>query len=68
LQSAALEAAANGITITDSQGKILWVNRAFTTLTGYKAEEVIGKNPRVLQSGQHDKAFYQKLWQTILSG
>ncbi len=68
LLSAALEAAANGIVITDCQGCVLWVNPAFTTLTGYTADEVLGKNPRVLRSGQHDKAFYQDLWQTVQSG
>jgi len=68
LQSAALEAAANGIVITDRAGTTLWVNLAFTRLTSYTAEEVIGQNPRLLKSGQHDAAFYQELWETILSG
>lgn len=68
LQSAALESAANGIVITDRDGTILWVNPAFTKLTGYTAEESIGKNPRVLKSGQHDEAFYRHLWQTVRAG
>lgn len=68
LQSAALEAAANGIVITDCEGHILWANPAFAKLTGYELSEVIGKNSRVLKSGQHDKAFYQNLWHTVLSG
>ncbi|HUI07519.1 MAG TPA: PAS domain S-box protein [Verrucomicrobiae bacterium] len=68
LQSTALEAAANGIVITDREGRILWINPAFAKLTGYKPSEVIGKNPRVLKSGQHTKAFYRNLWQTVLSG
>jgi PAS domain S-box-containing protein len=68
LQSAALEAAANGIVITDRQGTILWVNPAFTRLTGYTAEEAIGQTPRILQSGQEDRAFYQALWDSILAG
>ncbi len=68
LQANALQAAANGIVITDPSGVIQWVNDAFTRLTGYSAEEVIGGNPRVLKSGQHDKLFYQKLWKTILAG
>ena len=51
LQSAALEAAAIGIVITNLEGIILWVNSAFTSLTGYTAEEAIGLNPRVLKSG-----------------
>ncbi len=68
LQSTALEAAANGIVITDRNGTILWVNAAFTTLSGYAAEEVIGQNPRILKSGQHDAAFYRKMHDTIQSG
>ncbi len=68
LQSAALEAAANGIVITDQAGTVLWTNPAFTALTGYTTEEAIGQNPRILKSGLHAPAFYQTLWQTILSG
>ena len=45
LQTKALEAAANGIAITERDGTILWVNHAFTTLTGYTAEEVVVRNP-----------------------
>jgi sigma-B regulation protein RsbU (phosphoserine phosphatase) len=68
LQGAALEAAANGIVITGHEGLIVWANPAFTKLTGYELSEIIGENPRVLKSGQHNKAFYQDLWQTLLSG
>lgn len=68
LQSAALEAAANGIVITDRDGTIIWANPGFTQLTGYGAEEVIGRTPRVLKSGRHDVAFYQDIWGTIRSG
>jgi len=68
LQSTALTAAANAIIITDHQGKIAWVNPAFTRLTGYSAEEAIGANPRVLKSGQHPPAFYANLWATITTG
>jgi PAS domain S-box-containing protein len=68
LQSTALQAAANGIVITDREGNIQWVNDAFTRLTGYSAAEAIGNNPRVLKSGEHDAAFYRDLWDTILSG
>lgn len=68
LLTAALESAANGIMITDRQAVIQWVNGAFTTLTGYAAEEVVGRTPRILQSGRHDQAFYRNLWQTILTG
>ena len=68
LQAAALEAAANAIVITDSGGTILWVNRAFTELTGYGPEEAIGQNPRILKSWNHDPSFYRTLWSTIQSG
>jgi PAS domain S-box-containing protein len=68
LQSTALNAAANGIVITDREGHIQWVNDAFTRLTGYSAAEAIDNNPRVLKSGHHDQQFYKNLWDTVLSG
>jgi PAS domain S-box-containing protein len=68
LQATALESAANAIVITDSKGTIQWVNRAFTVLTGYSLEEVVGQNPRILRSGKHDEAFYKNLWDTIRAG
>lgn len=69
LQSTALDAAANGIVITDIHGKVEWANPAFTELTGYTLAEALGKNPRELvKSGVHDSAFYEPLWHTILDG
>jgi two-component system, cell cycle sensor histidine kinase and response regulator CckA len=68
LQAAALEAAANSIVITDCTGKIVWTNPAFSTETGYSAAEVLGKTPRILSSGRHDKTFYRQLWKTITMG
>src|SRR5574337_1271300 len=68
LQDIALEAAANGIMITDREGTIIWVNSAVTQLTGYTAQELLGRNSRLLKSGQHDTAFYQHIWATILAG
>jgi len=68
LQAAALQAAANSIVITDCSGKIIWVNSAFTRLTGYSSEEAIGQNPRILNSGKHDASYYANLWKTIASG
>jgi diguanylate cyclase (GGDEF)-like protein/PAS domain S-box-containing protein len=68
LQSAALEAAANGIVITDRQGAIVWANHAFTTMTGYSKKEMLGKNPRLLKSGEQPDSYYAELWSTISSG
>ncbi len=52
----------NGIMVTDSNTVILRVNHAFTRLTGYSADEVVGKTPALLKSGRQDKAFYQRMW------
>ena len=68
LQSTALESAANGIVITDRVGTIIWVNDAVTTMTGYSKEELLGKNPRVLKSGNQPESYYADLWSTISSG
>jgi PAS domain S-box-containing protein len=68
LQAAALESAANAIVITDSDARILWTNEAFTRLTGYSREEVLGQKPNLLKSGCHDQFFYRNLWATIHSG
>ncbi len=68
LQSVALEAVANGIVITDNNGAIQWVNPAFTQITGYALDDVLGQNPRILKSNVHDLAFYENMWQTILAG
>ncbi|MBI2820732.1 MAG: PAS domain S-box protein [Acidobacteria bacterium] len=68
LQTSALEAAANGIVITDRTGAVLWANQAFTQLTGYRYEEIARQNMRILASGQHERAFYEELWDTILTG
>ncbi|WP_052063508.1 putative bifunctional diguanylate cyclase/phosphodiesterase [Nitrincola sp. A-D6] len=58
-----------GIFVTDAFARILQVNRAFTEVTGYSAEEALGKTPRLLRSNHHDAAFYEKLWAEVaLSG
>jgi PAS domain S-box-containing protein len=68
LQSAALHAAADAIMITDRAGVIEWVNPAFTQLTGYTAEEALGKPPGdLVKSGKHVPAFFEELWETILA-
>ena len=69
LESAALHAAADAIVITDRAGVIAWVNPAFTQLTGYTAEEALGKNPRdLVKSDKHPPAFFKEFWETILAG
>lgn len=64
----ALEAAANGIVITDRDGIVTWVNSAVTALTGYTPQELLGQNLRLLRSDQHDTAFFKTIWETILTG
>ncbi len=54
-----------GMMITDADGTILRVNRAFTELTGYAAEEVIGRSPSVLKSGRHGAEFYREMWAVL---
>lgn len=68
LQTSALEAAANGIVITNLEGKIEWVNPAFTQLTGYTAAEAVGSKISILKSGRQDAAFYRRMWEAILRG
>lgn len=68
MRSAALEAAANAIVITDNKGIIIWANASFQRLTSYKPEEVIGKNPNFLKSGVQEDEYYSTLWQTISAG
>jgi PAS domain S-box-containing protein len=65
---AAVEQSPSSVVITDAQGRIEYVNRAFTELTGYSAEEAIGQNPRILKSGDTPKETYQELWETITKG
>ncbi len=55
-----------GIMITDPKGNILRANKAFSKLTGFSQDEVIGKTPRILNSGVQDKEFYRQMWQNLL--
>jgi diguanylate cyclase (GGDEF)-like protein/PAS domain S-box-containing protein len=54
-----------GMIITDADGIILRVNKAFSDITGYQPNEVVGQNPRILSSGRHDAAFYAEMWARI---
>ncbi|MGM0897397.1 MAG: putative bifunctional diguanylate cyclase/phosphodiesterase [Bacillota bacterium] len=56
---------AEGIMVTSLTGEILLVNPAFEIVTGYSKEEVLGKKPKILQSGKHDSEFYEAMWQEI---
>jgi PAS domain S-box-containing protein len=64
----AVEASGHSVYFTDRNGVIQYVNPAFEETTGYTAEEAVGKTPRILKSGEHDEAFYEELWETILAG
>jgi len=65
LASFVFQYAQEGIMITDAEGTILYVNPAFTAITGYTEEEVRGKNPRLLKSGRHDAFFYRQMWESV---
>ena len=54
-----------GIVITDTKANIIDVNAAFSAISGYSREEAIGKNPRFMQSGKHDDAFYRQMWKHL---
>ncbi|UCH66109.1 MAG: SpoIIE family protein phosphatase [Ignavibacterium sp.] len=66
--SNAVEQTADSVIITNLKGIIEYVNPAFLETTGFRRDEVLGQTPRMLKSGQHDNAFYQKLWKTVLLG
>lgn len=66
--SSVVEQTDDSVVITDPEGRIEYVNRAFEQQTGFTKEEAIGKNPRLLKSGKQDTAFYKQLWDTIRAG
>jgi PAS domain S-box-containing protein len=68
IQTTAMEAAANGIIITDDRGFIQWTNPALTQISGYHTQELVGQSTRIFRSGQHDATYYHQMWDTILSG
>ncbi|MDR1994633.1 PAS domain-containing protein [Azonexus sp.] len=61
----AFAAMAEGAIITNAHSEIIWVNNAFCRIYGYRRDEVIGKNPRLLQSGRHDRGFYEEFWRQL---
>lgn len=64
----AVEQSAEGVIITADDGAIQYVNPEFERITGYKKEDAIGQNPRILKSGTHDEEFYRGMWETISRG
>ncbi len=65
LLEALMTTSREGVTVTSPRGIIEWVNPAFTAITGYQAEEVLGQNPRVLKSDRHDDDFYADMWRQL---
>jgi PAS domain S-box-containing protein len=68
IQTTAMEAAANGILITNPKGIIQWANPALTQITGYDSSELLGRTTQIFNSGKHDSDYYRQLWNTIISG
>ena len=64
----AIEQAAEMVVITDERAEIVYANPAFEKITGYSRMEVLGKNPQILKSGEHDHGFYQKMWAALSAG
>ena len=64
----AVEHAGYAVYITDREGTIEYVNPVFETITGYSAEEALGRNPRILKSGEMSDGYYEELWGTLLDG
>lgn len=65
LTSKVFENSLESVIITDAERNIIEVNKAFTRMTGYERNEVLGKNPRLLKSGEHDDKFYVEMWRSI---
>ncbi|MCB1856863.1 MAG: EAL domain-containing protein [Gammaproteobacteria bacterium] len=65
LAAKVFENAAEGIMVTDAEQRIISINRAFTSITGYETHEVIGRNPKFLSSGRHNRGFYRDMWRKI---
>lgn len=66
LSAKVFESSVEGVLISDQEGNILRVNKAFSQITGYSEADVIGRRPNILQSGRHDKDFYRGMWQSIM--
>ena len=67
LSAAVIDSTRDGVVVTDLDASIIAVNRAYCEITGYAESELLGKNPRVLQSGRHDDRFYKDMWSSLTS-
>ncbi|MBT5309697.1 MAG: PAS domain S-box protein [Rhodospirillaceae bacterium] len=67
LASLVFENSGDAMTVTDADNLIIAVNPAFTRLTGYQPDEVIGQNPSILSSGRHDEKFYRQMWESLFT-
>lgn len=65
LAATVFESIREGVVITDLEPRIVAVNQAYTRITGYDEAQVLGKNPKIIKSGFHDKAFYQAMWSSL---
>lgn len=68
LLATAVEQSAESIMITDHDAKIVYVNPAFERVSGYSREEALGQNPRIMKSGRHDEAFFDRMWAALDRG
>lgn len=68
LLNAAMSSATNAMFITSLDGSIIWFNEALNAFSGYASDEIMGRNPSVFCSGEHDTAFWKGMWKTVLKG
>lgn len=68
LMEVAMSNAANAMFISDSDGRVQWLNDALCRFSGYSVAEIMGSNPGLFNSGKHDNSFWREMWDTILSG
>ncbi|MES9835868.1 MAG: EAL domain-containing protein [Candidatus Thiodiazotropha sp.] len=66
MNATVFDTTSEGIMVTDADNIIKTVNPAFTRITGYSAEEVVGQSPSILSSGRHEEEFYEELWNSVL--
>lgn len=66
--SAAMNSATNAMFITEPEGAMVWFNDALSLYSGFSGDQLLNQNPRMFNSGEHDKAFWRGMWQTILQG